>query len=204
MGEGRRVTVLAWAGSRLRFRSHLVRVCPNRLQWRLGACLFLLLGAGGILEAHRAEPIATEFALPFQPKSGNWKLVYEYARKRMGASEHTVPEVEVELGIAPRLQINAGFPVLRLREGREEPATVTGGKLELGGRYLLFGGATRKYAVSFQGTVETPTGNRRVVGDAAELGAGLFADRYLSDRLRVHSNIGWQTTVRWCGAPIRT
>lgn len=157
--------------------------------------LFLMLGCSRPLAAHRAEPMSTEFALPFQPKAGNLKLIYEYEREGGGASEHAIPELELELGIAPRWQINIGHPVLRIKEGREEPATVVGGKLEIGARYLLLGGATRSYAVSLQGTVEAPTGNRRVVGDAPELSAGLFVDRYLGERVRLHSNMSWKTTA---------
>ena len=157
--------------------------------------VFLVFSCSGPLAAHRAEPISTEFALPFQPKAGNLKLFYEYEREGPGASEEAIPEVELELGIAPRWQINLGYPLFRIRDGTEKPPTVVGGKLEFGARYLLFGGATRSYAVSLHGMAEAPTGNPRVVGDASELGAGLFVDRYLSDRVRLHSNFGWRTTV---------
>lgn len=157
--------------------------------------MILLLLCSATLRAHRAEPISTEFALPFEPKAGNLKLAYEYEREGGGASEQTVPELELEFGIAPRWQINLGYPVFRIREGREESPTVVGGRFEVGTRYLLFGGATRNYAISLQGTVEAPTGNRRVVGDAFELGAAVFMDRYVGERVRLHSNLGWKTTA---------
>ncbi len=157
-------------------------------------CLFVLASSFP-LAAHRAEPISTEFALPFQPKAGTVKVIYEYEREGDGASQHTLPEIELELGIAPRVQVNLGYSLFRIKEGRDDSAALVGGKLEVGARYLLFGGGTRSYAVSLQGTVEAPTGNRQLLGDATELGAGLFVDRYLGERVRFHSNLAWKTTV---------
>ncbi|MBI3697722.1 MAG: hypothetical protein HY238_23180 [Acidobacteria bacterium] len=155
----------------------------------------LLLGSWSPMAAHRAEPISTEFAVPFPPRAGTSKLIYEHEPKEHDGSEQAIPELELEFGIARRWQINVGFPIFRIKEGRDDPATVVGGKLDLGARYLLFGGATRNYAVSLQGTIEAPTGNRRVIGVAPEVGAGLFLDRYLSERVRLHSNVSWQTSV---------
>lgn len=157
--------------------------------------LLILLAESSPLVAHRAEPISTEFALPFEPKAGNLKVIYEFEREAPGENEQAIPELELELGMAPRWQINLGFPLVRVKEDPVEPAIWGGGKLELGTRYLLFGGATRSYAVSLQGTVEAPTGNSALVGDAPELGAGLFVDRYLTDRVRLHSNLSWKTSV---------
>ncbi len=159
------------------------------------ATVLVFISVAAPLWGHQAEPISTEFALPFEPGVGNFKIGYAYERVRPGASEQSIPELELELGVVPRWQVNIGLPVLRVREGPGEPAEVGGGKLELGTRFLLLGGKTRSYAVSFQGTVDAPTGRRRLVGNAVGLGGGLFFDRTLSDRLIVHSNLTWARTV---------
>jgi hypothetical protein len=142
-------------------------------------------------------------ALPFEPGTGNQKVVYEYEREEAGVNRQALPELELEFGAISRWQFNLGFPLVRVKEGADEPATMAGGKLELGGRYLLFGGGDSNHAVSVQGTIEAPTGNRDLFGRAAEIGPGLFVDRYVGRRLRLHSNLSWRTTV-WGGeAPER-
>lgn len=153
--------------------------------------------------AHRLEPISTEFAVPFARKAGGLEITYEYEREGRGASEHAIPEAEIEIGILPRLQVNAGFPILRLKEGQDEPARVVGGRLEVGARYLLLGGATRSYALSVQAGAEAPTGASQLVGDATEVNAALHIDKYLGERLRAHSNLGWATTVGGSERPER-
>lgn len=158
-------------------------------------CAFIVLLFTIQLSAHRAEPISTEFALPFEPGSGNLKIIYEYEREGLGASRQALPKLELEFGGGQRWQLNLGFPLIRVKEGRDEPSTLAGGKLELGVRYLLFGGAGSNYAVSFQGTIETPTGNRSLFGDTPELSPGLFLERYVGQHIRLHSNLSWRTTV---------
>lgn len=160
----------------------------------------LAIGSGLLLmpnpaRAHRGEPISTEFALPFAPGTGNWKIQFEYEREGLGASEWALPQTELEIGLFPRFQVNAGIPLRRVDEATGEPSHIFGGKLELGARYLLFGGEDRPYAVSLQAEVEAPTGPRGLAGDAPELGAGVFVDRYLGKKLRLHSNLLWKTTV---------
>lgn len=145
--------------------------------------------------AHRGEPLSTEFALPFAPGTGNWKIQFEYEREGPGVSEQARPETEIEIGLFPRLQVNAGFPLRRADEGPGQPPRTFGGKLELGARYLLFGGEDRRYAVSVQAEAEAPTGPSRLAGDAPELGAGIFVDRYLGQKFRLHSNLLWKTTI---------
>lgn len=150
--------------------------------------------------AHRLEPISTEFALPFPPKAGGVEINYEFEREGKDANEQAVPETELELGLLPRLQVNFGYPLFRLKEGPGEPSRVVGGRVELGARYLLFGGPVRSYAISLQANVEAPTGAREAGGRATELGAALHIDKYLGERVRLHSNLGWATTV---GGPER-
>lgn len=155
------------------------------------------------VHAHTLEPISTEFALPFAPGAGTLQINYEYEREGNGASEHAIPETELELGLLPGLQINLGYPVFRIKEGMNEPARVVGGRLEVGARYLLFGGAVRTYAISLQAGVEAPTGADDVVGDATEVAAALHIDKYVGERVRLHSNLGWATTVGGSEPPER-
>jgi len=155
--------------------------------------LFLL--AAPAAGAHKLEPISTEYALPFAPWTGAVQVLYEFEREGPGASEMAIPETELELGLFPRFQVNVGFPLLRLHEGPGESRQVGGGHLEVGGRYLLFGGATRSYAVSLQGSVEAPTGSSALVGDATEVGAAIHVDRTIGQRVRLHSNLGWATSI---------
>lgn len=174
---------------------------------RMKVCLALLLstlGGASPLFAHRAEPISTEFAQPFEPKAGDFKLLYEYLHLRNGGNDQALPELELELGVAPRLQVNVGFPVLRSKEDSAAPSLTGGGKLEVGARYLLLGGASRSYSLSFQGTVAAPTGNRLLAGDATELSAGIFLDRTLTDRVIFHSNTIWGITAGGTKRPERT
>jgi hypothetical protein len=170
---------------------------------RFCVCIVVALLTESLLLAHHAEPISTEFALPFEPGAGNQKVGYEYERQSAGVTAHTIPDLELEVGLGQRWQVNTSFPLVRTKEGPEEPSILAGGKLELGMRYLLLGGAKDNYAVSFQGTVEAPTGNRRLFGNTPELSPGLFIDRYVGQRLRLHSNLSWRTTVGRADDPER-
>lgn len=156
-----------------------------------------------VVQAHHLEPISTEYALPFAPKAGTWEITYEFEREGRGANQQALPEVELEIGLFPRLQFNLGFPLLRRKEGPGEPAPVVGGRVEAGIRYLLFGGVQRRYAVSLQAGVEAPTGSSAIVGDATEIGAALHVDRSLGRRARLYSNLGWSTTVGGSERPER-
>lgn len=165
--------------------------------------LALVCFAAPEAEAHRLEPISTEFAVPFVPGAGGAEITYEYQRQGNGASEHLIPETEIEVGLVPRLQVNLGYPLLRIKEGADEPAQVVGGRFEVGGRYLLFGGAVDRYAVSLQAGVEAPTGSSQVVGDATEVNAALHVDNYAGERVRLHSNLGWSTSIGGTERPER-
>lgn len=153
--------------------------------------------------AHRLEPISTEFAAPFAPRAGAIEINYQYLRLGDGASEQAIPETELEIGLFPRWQVNVGFPLIREKESPSEPARVGGGRLEVGARYLLFGGGVHSYAVSLNGSVEAPTGSRHVADDATELGAALHVDKFLGERVRLHSNLGWTTGVGGSERPER-
>lgn len=158
-----------------------------------------------VAQAHKLEPISTEFAAPFAPWSGGFEISYQHEdEEEPGTSEQAIPEAELEIGLFPRFQINVRFPLLRIDEGANEPTRVVGGRTELGARYLLFGGGNHGYPVSLQGEVETATGSSAVVGNATEVGAALHLDRYLGRSLRLHSNLGWSSSVGDEESPERT
>jgi len=163
--------------------------------------LVLLLSAR--LFAHEAEPISTEYAIPFDPGGGNQHIQYDYDREGSGGSVHDIPLLEIEFGVWRRWQVNLGFPVTRVKESSDEPAALAGGRLEIGTRYLLMGAEDKNYAISFQGTLEAPTGNRRLFGDAPSLSPGIYVDRYLGKHLLLHSNTNWTSTVGSANYPER-
>jgi hypothetical protein len=155
--------------------------------------LFLSLPMSELL-AHDAEPISTEFALPFLAGAGNQKIEYDYEPGTSGGSVHALP-LELEFGGGPRWQLDLGFEFVRSKNDPDQPATVAGGRVEIGTRYLLFGGDDQRYAVSLQGTIEPPTGNRRLFGDAPTLSPAMLLDRSLGNRFQLHANWSWTTTV---------
>ncbi len=40
-----------------------------------------------------------------------------------------------------------------------------------------------------------PTGPSELAGEFTEVGALIHVDKYLGERLRTHSNVGWETTI---------
>ena len=105
-----------------------------------------------------------------------------------------IPSVEFEIGLGRRMQLSLAMPLIREKESNE-PAVVGAGHLELGFRYLLVGGESRSYAVSFNSFVAPPTGNRRIAGDATEAGLALHVDKEFGKRVLFHGNYGWSTTL---------
>jgi hypothetical protein len=162
-----------------------------------------LFALGAPTWAHDLEPISTEYARPFLRGSGSWHIVYEFEREAGGERLHAIPEMEVEFGVLPRLQLNFGQPLFLSREAFGEPYRKAGGRIEAGARLLLFGGTHEGYAVSLQTEVEAPTGPSDLIGDATELGAALHIDKPAGKHLRLHSNLGWVTTVGGSERPER-
>ncbi len=156
--------------------------------------LFMLL-APPMARAHRLEPISTQFARPFAPRAGSLEINYAYERRSSeGLRTHLIPEAEFELGITPRMQFSLELPLIRQESGGQ-PAVVGAGHLEIGLRYLLFGGPQKAYAVSIHSFVTPTTGNRRLAGDATETGVALHFDKEFGERALFHGNYGWSTTV---------
>jgi len=165
------------------------------------AFLALFVFAPGA-HAHRLEPISTEFARPFAPRTGSLQLNYEYERGKM-LRRHFIPEAEFEIGIAPRMQIAVEMPLILEREPGG-PTTVGGGHLEISLRYLLAGGSDRSWALSLNPFVELPTGNRRLAGDATEVGLALHLDKEFGERAFFHGNYGWSSSIGGSEEPERT
>ena len=168
----------------------------------LFVCFFFVMG-GAPLSAHRLEPISTEFAAPFEPRTGGMEIGYEYERFEGGLhTRHLIPEVELELGLTPRTQLSFEMPQIR-EKFANEPATVGGGHLEAGFRYLFAGGPLKSYAISINPRVEVPSGNRRIAGDATEVGLFLHFDKAVNERVVLHGNYGWSSTIGGSEPPER-
>jgi hypothetical protein len=169
----------------------------RRIRFRAcSALLCLAFTMSGIrLWAQALEPISTEFADPFGSGEGSLRIGYEYTHFAGAISGQVIPVVNLTVGAGRGLELDAGFPVFREKEEDNRPTLVGGGKLTLGARYLLAGGERHPYAVSLVAFVEAPTGRRSVVGDGSELRGGVLVDRNLSDRILLHSNLTWGTTI---------
>jgi hypothetical protein len=152
--------------------------------------------------AHRLEPISTEFARPFAPGTGSLQVNYEYEH-RTDFRTHLIPAAEFEIGLFPRAQMSVEMPLIWQKE-IGQPGTLGGGHIEFGFRYLLAGGSGKSWAVSLNPFVEAPTGNRRIAGDATEVGAALYVDREFGERLLFHGNYGWGSTIGGSEKPERT
>lgn len=168
--------------------------CGHRMRPRVLVTVFAFLGAvSSVAEAHRLEPISTQFARPFAPRTGSLQFNYDYQR-RHDVFTHLIPEAEFELGIFRSVQVSLAMPLIR-REEKGSATTAAGGHLEIGARYLLWGGEKKPYAVSFNAFVEAPTGNRRISGDATEAAFALNFDREFGKRVLFHGNYGWSTSI---------
>ncbi len=164
---------------------------------------FWLMFGCVLLSAHRLEPISTEFAAPFEPRTGSIEIGYAYERFESGHhTKHLIPEVEFELGLTSRTQVSFEMPEIR-EKFADEPATVGGGHLEIGFRYLLAGGPLKSYSISLNPRVEAPTGNRHIAGDATEAGLFLHVDKELGERVVLHGNYGWSSTIGGSEPPER-
>jgi hypothetical protein len=97
----------------------------------------------------------------------------------------------VETGIGRGLEAILRYPLLRFKKGSELPATVGGGELAIGARYLILGGAGQRYAALVQAVVEAPTGDRRLAGDATQVIPALFTGWHPAREIAIHSNLLW-------------
>ncbi len=167
------------------------------------AAMVLLMSAPAA-RAHRLEPIDTHFAQPFEPRAGSLETTYGYERRSdEGLRTDFIPDAEFELGIARRMQFSVEMPLVREKRAGE-PATLSGGHLGIGFRYLLAGGREKTYAVSINPSVAAPTGNRHLLGDATEAGLALHFDKKFGrERAFFHGNYGWSSTIGGRATPER-
>ena len=145
-------------------------------------------------QAHRLEPINTEFASPFEPGTGNVQIGYQYFRTAGFFTQHQIPLLQLEYGFAPRFQFTVEFPVLR-NKFAAEPAHTGAGNLEFGVRYLLAGGLEESYALSVNAIVEAPSGEAAVAERATTVGGRLHLDKSFGEAIFTHFNFGYRTSV---------
>lgn len=159
---------------------------------------FLLMGSAMIcvpITAQIAEPILTRSAIPFVPGAGSVKLEYAGGIEPSNGGSQVIPEATLEAGVVSGLEFLVRFPLLRVTSLSGGSTVVGGGQLAIGARYLLAGGAERRYALSVQTIVEAPTGDTRLVGNATQVMAGLLVDWRPTSRIITHSNIVFDHSV---------
>jgi hypothetical protein len=144
------------------------------------------------------EPILLKSAEPFPVGAGSVKLDYSQEQSRSGATAETIPEITVEAGALPRTEVILRYPLVRFTPVHDGPAEIGGGQIAMGARFLLAGGPEENHAVSVQAVVEAPTGDSRLVGNAAQVMPELLADWHLSRNLTVYTNAFWD--VGWGGS----
>lgn len=153
-------------------------------------CLFFLALCPPA-EAHDSEPINTEFASPLARGTANLNFDFQHLRH---ASEEAFAGADLEYGLAHGMQFSLGFPAMRRVVGPGQ-SVVGAGNMSLGFRYLVAGGNEKSFAVSINPEAEFPTGNPGATDPAYTAGAAVHVDAHRGDRLWLHSNLGYETTV---------
>lgn len=142
--------------------------------------------------AHRLEPIDTEYAAPFAPGAGVFKI--GCGHNAFEAAREDEAEAEIELGLLPRLQISLGQAyVWQKGRGRRRSGFTN---LETGLRYLVAGGGSHPYAFSVNPGFTPVTGSRRVREGLSNYGASLNADYYGKSGWLFFSNVGFGQASR--------
>jgi hypothetical protein len=129
----------------------------------------LVVAASVSIHAQVAEPILTKSAIPFGAGAGSVKIDYAGGIGQAGGSSQVIAEGTLEMGLRDGLEVFSRFPLLRVNLKPQHNTVIGGGQLAMGARYLLTGGADRPYGVSLQVTVEAPTGDTRLVGNATQV-----------------------------------
>lgn len=172
----------------LRVRNDIHRARTNRRAIFILIC-WLVLGSSGI--AHDSEPINTDFASPLASHSFNLNFDVQHFRR---SSDEDIAAIGFEYGVARRMQLSLVFPMAR--HVRAPGQSVVGaGNLSLEYRYLLAGGNEKPFAISINPEVEFPTGNPGVADAAYSTGAALHFDAHRGEKLWLHSNWGYATSV---------
>src|SRR5579864_5389728 len=147
------------------------------------------------ISAQIAEPILTKSAVPFVLGAGSVKLDYAGGIVPSGGGSQVIPEATLETGVLRGLEFLVRFPLLRVTSLRGGPTVVGGGQLAIGARYLLAGGAERRYAISVQAIIEAPTGDTRLVGNATPVMPGVLVDWHPTPQMVIHSNVIFDRSV---------
>lgn len=156
-----------------------------------GLISLILFVSPYLLIAHDSEPINTEFASPLARRTANLNLDFQHFRSSM---DEDIAGFDFEYGIAQRMQFSLGVPLTR-RVFAPGQSAIGGGNLSLAYRYLLTGGNEKPFAVSINPEAEFPTGNPGVADHAYVLGAAIHVDAHRGDKLWLHSNWGYETSV---------
>lgn len=151
---------------------------------------FLLLFPS-LAAAHDSEPINTDFASPLAQGTANLNFDLQHFRN---SADVDIAGVGFEYGVARRMQFSFGMPLARhvYAPGR---SVIGAGNLSVEYRYLLAGGNEKPFAVSINPGAEFPTGNHGAADWAYSAGAALHVDAHRGEKLWLHSNWGYQTSV---------
>ncbi len=141
--------------------------------------------------AHDSEPINTDFATPLVRGTANLNFDLQHFRN---AADEDIAGLDFEYGLARRMQFTLAMPVSR-HVNASGQSVVGAGNLEFQYRYLLAGSNEKPFAISINPEAEFPTGNSAVTDRAYSLGAALHFDAHRGDKLWLHSNWGYSTSV---------
>lgn len=161
-----------------------------RIYCRAIFCAFLLLFPV-LASAHDSEPINTDFATPLVRGTANLNFDLQHFRN---ATDEDLAGLDFEYGFARRMQFTLAMPVSR-HVNAPGQSVIGAGNLELQYRYLLAGSNEKPFAISINPEAEFPTGNPGVVDPAYSAGAAIHFDAHRGDKLWLHSNWGYSTSV---------
>ena len=163
----------------------------RRAASKTAALVLVLLAFPWLASAHDSEPINTDFASPLARGAANLNFDLQHFRD---SSDEDLAGIGFEYGFARRMQFSISGPLARhvFAPGH---SGIGAGNLSLEYRYLLAGGNEKTFAISINPEAEFPTGNDGVVESAYSLGAAIHLDVHRSDKLWLHSNLGYETPV---------
>jgi hypothetical protein len=144
------------------------------------------------LHAQDGEPILTRIAVPFSPGAGAIKADYAGPISHAEGSQ-IIPEVTLETAIRPGIEAILQYPLLRVTT--RDAVHIGGGQFAAGARWLLAGGLDRRFAVSFQAMVETPTGDSRLAGNATQAKPAVLAQWRAARRVTCYSNLSFDRSI---------
>lgn len=144
--------------------------------------------------AQLAEPIFTRSALPNPPATVSLKLDFVTPVGQTSGDSQAVPVSTLEVGLSQRTETVLQLPLLRVSEPNGS-SVLAAGQFSFALRYLLAGSPTARYAISFSGRLEVPTGDSALVGNEIQLMPTVLAEWRATPRLCLRSNLAWNTTV---------